>query len=362
MKLTITNRTANRIAINEFLGTIEGNRTRTYDLTVDELEQAGSKLAQLRLAGFITWSTADDPAVDNQAEGATVSLVGQGASTELVLADFGTQDVTQGRYTNWYDLMAKLATLQFGASPKVRLALQTGPFTVPSAGMPPTGWDFRGGNLTSFYSASGSQVLNVPAGVKLDNLFGMGGAALGDGSVILKIDPPAGTNVLEFSALPIGAAFIFVIGGGSGVDHSTNTGSLMRGPGANTTMVLVSNASQQDTGIVPPLSGPLLELGATDGAVGVQLNFGSLPNNWLTGGGIGSGLLNIFDTGANANTKNPGAWIPGFTGGGGAIYVNFSKAQFLNYTPASLPNWSGVAPDSVAAALDRIAAVVGPVP
>lgn len=361
MKLTITNRTPSRIALNEFLGTIEGNRTQVYDLTVDQLEKAGRKLTQLRLAGFINWSTSDDPAIDNQAEGATVSLVGQGGSSELVLADFGTQDVTQGRYTDWYDLMAKLASLQFGASPKIRLALETGPFTVPLAGMPPTGWDFRGGNLTSFYGASGTEVLNVPAGVKLDNLFGMGGAALGDGAVIMKIDPPPGTSVLEFSALPVGTAFIFVIGGGSGVDHSTNTGALMRGPNASTTMVLVSNSSQQNTGLVPPLSGPLLELGATDGAVGVQFNFGGLPDNWLVGGGLGSGLLSIFDTSANVNTKNPGVWVPGFTGGGGTIYFNFDKAQFLNYTPTSLPNWSGIAPDSVADALDRIAAAIGPI-
>lgn len=34
----------------------------------------------------------------------------------------------------------------------------------------------------------------------------------------------------------------------------------------------------------------------------------------------------------------------------------------LGYNPASLPNWSGVAPSSVWNALDRIAAKIGPIP
>jgi hypothetical protein len=283
---------------------------------------------------------------------------------ELVLADFGTQDPSQGRYLSWNDLMARLATIQLGAAPKVRLALETGPFVVPLAGMPVNGWDFRGGNLTSFYGASGSEKLVVPAGGKLDNLFGIGGSQIGDGSVILEIHPAVGTGVLNFSALPLGAAFIFIIGGGSAVDHSTDLGALMRSPGVGggTTMVLVCSQSQQNTGIVPALSGPLLELTGNDGGVGVQFNSNGLPDNWLVGGGPFSGLLNIFDLAANPNTKNPAAFIPGFTGGGGINYFNFEKAEFVNYVPAILANWSGVPPTSVADALDRIAAMIGPVP
>lgn len=278
------------------------------------------------------------------------AFIASGGSGELIFADFGTQDEAQGRYTSWTDLMAKLATIQFGASPVVRLALTTGPFTVPLAGMPVNGWDLRGGSFTSFYGASGSVVLDCPPGVMFDNLFGIGGASLGEGSVLLKIAPPAGTQVLNFSALPLGAAYIFVIGGGSAIDHSTDVGAFMKGPDASTTMVLVSAGSQQNTGLLPPLSGPLLEIGATDGAVGGQLLFGGLPDGWLVGGGLGSTLLNIYDINANTATNDIASWCPGFTGGGGVIPFTFGKSLLLSYDDAAVPPAIGVA--DVQAALD----------
>lgn len=314
---------------------------------------------------------------------------------EFIHADFGTQDEAQGRYVGtqgWVDLMAKLATIQIGASPVVRLAYTTGPFTVPLAGMPTNGWDFRGGSLTSFYGATGAVTLNVPPGVKLDNLFGIGGTFLGNGAVVVKIAPPSGTNVLNFSALPTGAAWIFVIGGGSAIDHSTDTGTLMQGPDANTTMVLVAAFSQQNTGLAPPLSGPLLTLGATDGAVSAQVGFGGLPDNWLVGGGPGSTLLRIYDASANPNTPNIGTWAPGFTGGGGINDFSFTLGKFIAYDDAFISpplgattvqgaidalkaqpytagtpaDWSG-APATLGAALDRLASAVagllgGPIP
>jgi hypothetical protein len=39
-----------------------------------------------------------------------------------------------------------------------------------------------------------------------------------------------------------------------------------------------------------------------------------------------------------------------------------SEASQDTYTPSAVANWSGVAPTSVANALDRIAAHVGPIP
>lgn len=286
---------------------------------------------------------------------------------EFIFADFGTQDPSQGRYTSWTDLMAVLATIQLGASPVVRLAFTTGPFSVPLAGMPVGGWDMRGGRFASFYASTGSVVLDVPAGVMFDNLFGIGlGSDPNAGSVVLKIAPPAGTGVLNFSALPIGAGFIFSIGGGCAVDHSTTTGALMRSPGLppGTTMVVAAVGANQNVGLVPPLSGPLLELTGNDGAVGVQqMAPNGLPDGWLVGGGAGSVLISIYDISANANTPTPAIWIPGFTGGGGVITpFPLQKSSLLDYTPAVLADWSGVAPTSVANALDRIAAVLTPIP
>ncbi len=215
---------------------------------------------------------------------ARLADVGGSGLGDFVFSDFGTQDPIQGRYTSWPALMAKLATLQLGASPVIRFALASGPFTVPLTDMPVTGWDIRGGSFTSFYGATGAVVVDCPPGVMFDNLFRIGGSSLGDGAVVVKIAPPAGTHVLNFSALPPGGAHIFVIGGGSAIDHSTDVGALMKGPNDGTTMVLVSAGSQQNTGIVPPLTGPLLELGANDGAVGGQLVTGGLPDGWLAGG------------------------------------------------------------------------------
>lgn len=289
---------------------------------------------------------------------------------EFILADFGTQDPSQGRYVGtqgFYDLMAKLATLQVGAAPVIRLALTTGPFVVPLAGMPATGWDFRGGWITSFYGTTGSVVLDCPPGVLLDNLFGIGGTMFGLGAVVLRIAPPPGTGVLNFSVLPPGAAWITTIGSGSAVDHSTSTGAYLRGPNANTTCVLVSANSQQNTGIVPPLTGPLLELGNTDGAVLAQFGTNGLPNGSLVGGGPGSTLLNIYDASANPNTDNIAVFAPGFTGGGGVIPFSFVYGQFVQYVAANPAFWAGPSPANVNATLERLAAAVsgllgGPIP
>jgi len=300
----------------------------------------------------------------------TSSLSGVGSSPNFVLADFGTQDPSQGRYTSWTDLMAALQQVQYGAAPMVRCAFETGPFTVPLAGMPASGWDLRGGRLTSFYAASGTVVLNLPAGVKLDNCFGIGsGADPTAGSIFLKIDPPFGTGVLEWTALPSGAPVIFSIGGGCAVDHSTNTGALILTNGINGFAVLAAVGANQNVGLVPALTGPLVQLQGNDGAVGVQqLAPGGLPDKWIVGGGPTSGLLSIYDIAANLNTTNPAVWIPGFTGGGGVTTpFPLQSSKLLDYPFVAPLNWAGLAPTNVADALDRLAAAVagllgGPIP
>lgn len=294
---------------------------------------------------------------------------GVGSAPSFVFANFGTQDTSQGRYTDWHDLMAALQQVQIGAAPTVKLALQ-GPFTVPLTGMPVNGWDLRGGRFGSYYGATGSVVIDFPAGAKLDNCFGIGlGVDPAGGSVVMKIAPPAGTGVCEWSALPLdaGAAPIFVIGGGCVVDHSTAPGALMRtanvAPGGGTNVLVVAGANQ-NVGLVPPLSGPLMELVGIDSAVCVQqMAPNGMPDSWLVGGGASSILLSIYDIAANPNTPNPAAWVPGFTGGGGVITpFPLQKSSLLNYVPSVLADWSGVAPTSVADALDRIAAKITPIP
>jgi len=256
---------------------------------------------------------------------------------EFIHADFGTQDEAQGRYVGtqgWIDLMAKLATIQFGAAPVVRLAYQGTPFVVPVAGMPATGWDFRGGSVASFFGATGAVVLDCPAGVKLDNLFSFGGETLGQETVVIKIAPPPGTGVLEFTALPPDAPWIHVIGGGSFVDHSTDTGAYMRGDDTDRSCVMVTAGAMQNSALSPPLSGPLVELGATDDAVSVQWGNGGLPTGWLAGGGPGSDLLNFYDDGAHPDTDNLAVWCPQFTGGGNITPLSWTLAKWAAYDDA----------------------------
>ena len=295
-----------------------------------------------------------------------VSRKGGSGVGEFVFSDFGTQDPTQGRFTSWTDLMTALASIELGATPIVRLALTTGPFVVPLTGMPANGWDFRGGQLMSFSPQTGSQQITLPSGGKFDNLFGIGGG-IGNGSVVLNIDPPAGTGVLEFSALPPGSARIHLIGGGSYVNHSSGAGAYMRGPDDGSTMVLVAAGCQQNTGLAPALSGPLVELGNTDGAVGVQYFTGGLPDNWLVGGGPASALISIYDASANPKTPNPAAWIPGFTGGGPVTAINFVTSSLINYIAGTPAQWAGSAPTNPEDAINRLAAAVfgllgGPIP
>lgn len=57
--------------------------------------------------------------------------------------------------------------------------------------------------------------------------------------------------------------------------------------------------------------------------------------------------------------------VRGQTAGGSPVEVEIgtvTSAQSFAYTPANLVKWSNVAPSSIADALDRIAASVGPIP
>jgi len=289
---------------------------------------------------------------------------------EFIHADFGTQDEAQGRYVGtqgWIDLMAKLATLQLGAAPRVRCAYLGTPFVVPSTGMPPNGWDMRGGVLTSFYGSTGSVVLDIPPGVKLDNLFGIGSGAIGgEGAIVLKIAPPPGDSVLNFSALPPSAPWIFQIAGGCGVDHSTDTGRLIKGDDTFRTIVLSAFQPQQNTGIFPPAVAPLVQAGNTDSLVLVQMGFNGLPNDVADGGGPGSALVMIFDASSNPDSGDIPTFLPNWTGGGGVFSFTSVYPQLVNYTPLNSGDWNGD-PTNIRDALDRIAAAVagllgGPIP
>jgi hypothetical protein len=63
----------------------------------------------------------------------------------------------------------------------------------------------------------------------------------------------------------------------------------------------------------------------------------------------------------NGTFSQRGSWIGGtFTNAG--TWTCENKSTMVGYTPAILANWSNVTPTSVANALDRIAAAIGPIP
>jgi hypothetical protein len=313
----------------------------------------------------------------------------------FVFADSGTQDVAAGRYTSWADLMAKLATVQIGAAPVIVVALTVGPFVVPLAGMPVDGWDLRGGTLRSFYRATGAVVLELPAGVKLNNCFGI------DDGLVLTIEPGAGTGVLEWTALPAQAPRIFQVGDGCYI-RNNDAGALMRSKGdqpGGTTHVLVAFSSAFAVADPPvPAGAKLVHLSAdggqnADGIVLVQGQsaLGGLPTDCVENSGAANVAIVIYDICANPLTPNMALWQPSFTGtvvfsyavanplvlpyddlyitpplGATSVQASLdalknatkNNAQGLLYAPAYAGDWDTSDPTNVRDALDRLANAV----
>lgn len=288
------------------------------------------------------------------------ALAVKGIERHFIIDD--TLPPQDNRFADWGSMFAAIDQLPFGEVPVVMNGKLGAPLVAPGlgGGQPVDGWDLRGGRFASPYGATGACILDLATNnVKLNNCFGFGtGGSIGEGSIVVQIAPPPGEGVLNFSLLSAGGAFIFVLGGGCAIDHTTSAGALMRSPGAlsGTTMVMVCSGSQTSV-FYPALSGPFVELQGDDGAVGVQIQTANgLPDGWLAGGGPFSALLSIHDEWANAKTRNIAAWVPGFTGGGGSTEFSFTKAHLLGYQPGAPGNWAGTPPDTVGEALDRLAA------
>ena len=73
-----------------------------------------------------------------------------------------------------------------------------------------------------------------------------------------------------------------------------------------------------------------------------------------------TGILPIVRGGTGLNTVGATGTVLTSTGSG--VSYQFITSATVPYTPASLSNWSGTAPATVQAALDRIAAHLGPIP
>jgi hypothetical protein len=75
------------------------------------------------------------------------------------------------------------------------------------------------------------------------------------------------------------------------------------------------------------------------------------------------GTLTITGTGATVSATNSSLPLQSnITVTGGGILTRMTDAYSLGYSPASSANWNGNPPNNVSAALDRIAAKIGPIP
>lgn len=291
-----------------------------------------------------------------------------GGGGGLTFTNYFPNDPGKGVYTDWAEFMAAVALIPIGTLPTLTIACVGTPFVVPSAGMPVNGWDMRGGVLRSFYFGTGAVVLDLPAGVKIDNCFG-----ITDG-LVLVIAPAAGAGVLEWSALPPQAARIFAVGPGCYV-RNNGAGALMRSPGdqpGGTTHVLSFAGSNFGVADPPlPVGAKLLFLSNDggqndDGGVLVQQGtVGGAPTDCLANNGTNNTLVSIFDDTANPLTRDVPTWQPSFTGTV-ALTGAASDAQNLTFTTTNSAFWAGN-PTTTRDAIDRLAAAVagllgGPIP
>lgn len=126
-------------------------------------------------------------------------------------------------------------------------------------------------------------------------------------------------------------------------------------PASSVNILLSDNAFLDNS--LPPFA-PFANL-----AVGPGQSFSitSLGNSGLLGltntvsGVAGAFVVIQYDSSWQGNPTLPNYF-------GGLIERSLNDALFMDYEPAVLANWSGIAPTSTANALDRLAAKVGPVP
>lgn len=257
-------------------------------------------------------------------------------------------------YTTWPTLSAALAALPLGEQPQVSIVGVAGvptTFTVPLLGMPIGGWPMNGANLISLYPPSGDLILDLPAGVQLDNLAQI------DNGLRLEIAPPVNTAALNFTNFNPAGPWSFFLGRGCTI-YNSGAGALMRSTGGGTLQLvfIALPGSAQGAFFNPPSIGPLLELLPTDFAVSAQLDtLGGMPAGWITGDAT-TGVLAIIDS----TGTTPAEWGAGFAGTGTTFLQD--RAIVIAYSAATPADWTFPPPVTVAEALDRLAAVAASPP
>lgn len=269
-----------------------------------------------------------------------VPLGGGGGGWSFVFGPSLVEDPSKNEFSSWPNLVAALNALPVNAGPVVTF--------VESATIPPGVWNLNNAQLRSSSLATGVITATVANGAVLDNLqavwFGL----------LLSFQHAGPGPAITFSQTPFGAPWVLAVGVGGSL-HNAGSAPLILTPGTNQTVVLSVLLAPNISG---PLGAPFVQGGGGgDVVIGSQIfgvgPFASLPDGWAAG----SGSLD-YQNGLSAVVP----LTPGWTG---AVTVGFQVVTMGDralYTPANVGDWSGVAPANVAAALDRIAAAIGPIP
>jgi hypothetical protein len=142
----------------------------------------------------------------------------------------------------------------------------------------------------------------------------------------------------------------FAVVAGSSLENQGTQPAVRVSPGSAFILALVLGST------FTPNPSAAIEL--TDpSSTGIIASFtgGKFTGNNVVVGPVGSTLIIAYDAGVDALPTNPGFL-------GTVVPNEVDSASFMKYSPSNLANWSGTAPSSVADALDRIAAHVGPIP
>ena len=255
-------------------------------------------------------------------------------------------------FGDWAAMCASIATLPAGTTPTVTFyrepALGPGTTTIPLAGMPPGGWDMRGGDWRNYFFGNNTFLrVAIPPGVMIDNLSDL------TESMALDVAPALGDHVLNFSLLPPMMQVTFTTQRGSSVNNQ-GLGAFIEGDGTGRAWVFSGNLASFFGN--PPLTGPLLKLPAGGLAVATQFSMvGGFPPGWLEGDPAAA-CIALYDSTASLPTEWGPAWA-----GIVAFEVMLSRALATAYTPGVPADW-GVQPSTVQQALDQIAAALGPIP
>jgi len=205
---------------------------------------------------------------------------GGGGGWNFVLDSTGTggpADPSINRFTTWAGLMAALDALPQGVQPTIQFL---GDVTIPTTGMPPTGWNMRFGTWRSPVLATGSITVTLAPGVIIDTL-----SEIANGLAVV-CNPTVDGETFQWSyAQSIASSIVWVLAVSSGACLRNNAApALILGPGTGKYIVVAVESAS--FGALPPSVGPFVKADAPDVVIDAQSFsgfYGSLPDGWLVG-------------------------------------------------------------------------------